>query len=143
MYASQLPVPEGQVIADDWIFSLAGYKEYTCLSNSSIINASKSTPSCTQPDCNCRQKTLNKLSTHHKLVRSTSTMARSDTFFNILGLSLLTDVEQRKSICYVAFVTLVTVALWAKLQRIAPAIALAMQVTKISIAGQFVSSYRF
>lgn len=70
-------------------------------------------------------------------------MARADTFLDILGSSLLTDVGPQKSIFYVAFVALVTVALWVKIQRIAPAIGLGMQVTKISIAGQFVPSYGF
>lgn len=70
-------------------------------------------------------------------------MARSDTFIDILHSSLLTDFEQQKSIFYVAFVALVIVALGMKLQRIVPAIGLGMQVTKISIAGQFVPSYRF
>lgn len=86
------------------------------------------------------QLPLETFSTHHKLVRSTSTMARSDTFLDILGFSLLTDIEQQKSIFYVAFVALVTVALWVKLT---PALGLGVQVAKGSIVGQSLSSYHF
>ena len=63
-------------------------------------------------------------------------MARSGCFLELLRFGLLTDIEQQKSIFYLAFVAMVTFTLWSKLQRIAPAIGLGMQVTKISIAGQ-------
>ena len=63
-------------------------------------------------------------------------MARSGCLLDLLRFGLLPDIEQQKSIFYLAFVAMVTFTLWFKLQRIAPAIGLGMQVTNISIAGQ-------